>query len=111
MNAHLCLGMAGLASPAGLGAPEQLIAFDMRVMVVVAIVLLPLIITDYTISRVEGVLLLSWSAIYLIWTVLAATDNPLLAGFSDIGLLVVFPATVVFITTTVASSIFRLHRK
>ncbi len=100
-NIALCLGLAGLVAPAGLEAPIQLITFDMRVMVVVAIVLLPLIITEYTVSRQEGVLLLFWSAVYLIWTVLTATGNPLLSWFSSIMLLGLFPATVVFLVATV----------
>lgn len=108
-NIALCLGIAGIAAPAGLEAPVQLLAFDIRVMAVAAIVLLPLIITDYTITRVEGILLLFWSAIYLTWTVLEATDNPLISGFANIVLFGLFPATVVFISTTVAFSSNRLR--
>ncbi len=100
-NIALCLGLAGLVAPDGLEAPIQLITFDMRVMVVVAIVLLPLIITEYTVSRQEGVLLLFWSVVYLVWTVLTATGNPLLSWFSPIVLFGLFPATVVFLVVTV----------
>ncbi len=100
-NIALCLGLAGLVAPDGLEAPMQLITFDLRVMVVVAIVLLPLIITEYSVSRQEGVLLLFWSAVYLAWTVLAATDNPLLSQFSDILLFGLIPLTGVYLGATV----------
>jgi cation:H+ antiporter len=104
-NIALCLGLAGLVAPDGLEAPQQLIAFDMRVMVVVALVLLPLIITEYEVSRQEGLLLLFWSAVYLVWTVLTATGNPHLSWFSDIVLLGLLPATIVFLGATVITTL------
>jgi lipopolysaccharide export LptBFGC system permease protein LptF len=79
----------------------QLTAFDLRVMVVVAIMLLPLIITEYTVSRQEGVLLLFWGAIYLVWTVLTATGSPLLSWFTPSVVFGLFPVTVVFLIATV----------
>ncbi len=100
-NIALCLGLAGIVAPDGLEAPMQLITFDLRVMVVVAIVLLPLIITEYEVSRQEGLLLLSWSTVYLVWTVLTATGSPILSWFSPIVLFGFFPATVVFLVATV----------
>jgi len=100
-NIALCLGIAGLVAPSGLNAPVQLITFDVRVMVVAAIVLMPLIITDYTVSRTVGVLLLSWCAVYLAWTVLAATASPLLTPFSQLVIFGLLPASIVFIAATV----------
>lgn len=100
-NIALCLGLAGMVAPDGLEAPAQLIAFDLRVMVVVAVALLPLIITDYEVSRQEGVLLLIWCMVYVPWTVLVATGHPLLASFSRIALFGLFPATLVFLVATV----------
>ena len=100
-NIALCLGLAGLVAPDGLLAPTQLIAFDLRVMVVVAVALLPLIFTDYELSRLEGVVLLLWCAVYLTWTVLGATAHPLSEPFSHVALFGLFPATVVFLVATV----------
>lgn len=100
-NIALCLGLAGVVAPDGLAAPMQLITFDLRVMVVVAIVLLPLIITQYTVSRLEGVLLLFWGAVYLVCTVLTATSSPLLSWFNPIVMFGLFPATLIFLVTTV----------
>ncbi len=104
-NIALCLGLAGIVAPDGLIAPPELIAFDLRFMVVVAITLLPLIFTDYEVSRLEGVVLLLWCAVYLVWTVLTATDSPLLAPFSGVALFGLFPATVVFLIATVVMAL------
>ncbi len=100
-NIALCLGLAGIVAPDGLSAPMQLVTFDLRVMIVVAIVLLPLIITEYEVCRQEGVLLLFWSTVYLVWTILIATENSLLSWFTPIVLFGLFPATVVFLFFTV----------
>jgi len=104
-NIALCLGIAGLVSPDGLGAPAQLIGFDIYVMVVVAIVLLPLIITQYTVSRTEGALLISWCVVYLVWTVLTATGNTLAEPFSKLVLFGLLPASMVFLCITVYAAL------
>jgi len=106
-NIALCLGLAGLVAPAGLEAPAQLIGFDLWFMVLVAIALLPLIFTGYQVSRVEGVVLLCWCAVYLTWTVLAATGHALLAPFSRVALYGLLPATVLFLLVTVVTALRR----
>ena len=100
-NIALCLGLAGLLTPSALVAPEQLLVFDLRVMVIVALVLLPLAFTGYVVSRVEGGVLLGWSVVYLAWTVLAATASPLLSTFSSVALFGLLPATGVYLCATV----------
>jgi len=100
-NIALCLGIAGMVAPAGLEAPAQLLAFDIRVMIAASIVLLPLIITEYTVSRKEGVLLLFWCAVYLIWTVLAITGSLFLPQFSRLVMFGLLPASIIFLAITV----------
>jgi len=104
-NIALCLGLAGLVAPGGLLAPAPLLAFDLPFMVLVAVALLPLIFTGYEVSRLEGMVLLSWCAVYLAWTVLAAIASPMLAPFADVALYGLFPATVVFLVATVVVSL------
>ena len=110
-NIALCLGLAGLVAPEGIVAPTQLLAFDIRVMVIVAIALLPLIISDYEISRLEGCLLLIWCVAYLIWTVLQSTGHSMLELYSHIVLFAFFPATIVFLVATVVVALRRSIRK
>ena len=110
-NIALCLGLAGLVAPDGLGAPARLIGFDLPVMVAAAMALLPLIFTGYEVSRTEGAVLLGWCAVYLAWTVLAAIGHPLLSPFSDVALFGLLPATVVFLAVTVVFALRdRTHR-
>ena len=104
-NIALCLGLAGLVAPAGLPAPAQLLAFDLPFMVLVAIALLPLIFTDYEVSRLEGGVLLSWCAVYLVWTVLGATGSPMLDTFSRIALFGLAPLTAAFLVATVVMAL------
>jgi len=110
-NIAFCLGLAGLVAPDSLVAPAQLLAFDLPVMVIVAVCLLPLIITDYQVSRLEGVLLLVWSAIYLIWTILKATAYPMVDLYTDIVLFGMFPLTILFLIMTVLNTLRKVNRR
>jgi len=96
-NIALCLGFAGVVAPDGLAAPTQLVGFDLRVMVAVAIVLLPLMFTQYEVSRLEGVLLLLWCVVYLCWTILIATSSLFLPLFSRLALFGLLPVTLIIL--------------
>ena len=74
-------------------------------MLLVAGALLPLIFTGYEVSRLEGAVLLGWCAVYLTWTVLAATASPLLGTFSGIALYALLPATAAFLIATVVAAL------
>ncbi len=104
-NIAFCLGLAGTVAPTGLLAPSQLLSFDLIVMLLVAIAVLPLIFTDYEVRRSEGALLLLWCALYLVWTLLIATDSDLLSSFASVMLYVMAPATLVFLVFTVLIAI------
>lgn len=109
-NLALCLGLAGLVSPTGLEAPVQLITFDARVMVVVAVVLMPLIITDFVLSRAEGLLLLTWAVVYVVWTVLTATNSPFFPLLQTLVLYGMLPITAAVLVFTVANTLRRSNR-
>ena len=105
-NIALCLGLSGVLAPSGLIAPEQLIAFDLRVMVLAALVLLPVAFTGYVVSRVEGGVLLGWSILYLLLTVLAAITSPQYSAMFQIIVYGLLPLTCVYLIATV----FLAHR-
>lgn len=104
-NIALCLGLASIVAPQGLTAPEQLLSFDLRVMVLTAVVLLPLMISGYEVSRVEGGLLVFWCMVYIILTVLSAIDHALLPVLMNITVYGLLPLTLLFILATVAFSL------
>ena len=102
-----CLGVAGLASgSSGLGVPAALMAFDMWVMLAVALACLPVFLTGREIARWEGGVFLAYYAAYVVWLILQAQQHAALQPYSAVMLGFVVPLTVV---TLVAVMIRRGH--
>lgn len=64
-NILVVLGLSSAVSPTGMAVSPAAIAFDMPVMLAVAIACLPIVITHQKISRGEGVLLLIYYVLYI----------------------------------------------
>ena len=64
-NILVVLGLSSAVSPSGIAVSPQAIAFDMPVMLAVAIACLPICITHNKISRGEGALLLMYYLLYV----------------------------------------------
>jgi cation:H+ antiporter len=91
-----CLGIAGLASgDMGLAMPASLLAFDIWVMLAVALACLPVFVTGREIARWEGGLFLGYYAAYVAYLILAAQQHDALGTFSTAMLSFVVPITVV----------------
>jgi len=91
-----CLGVAGLASGgSGLGVPGALMAFDMWVMLAVALACLPVFLTGREIARWEGGVFLAYYAAYVVWLILQAQQHAALHPYSAVMLGFVVPLTVV----------------
>lgn len=60
------LGFSALVAPNGIEAPPQSLAFDVPVMLAVAVACLPIFFTGHRISRWEGALFLGYYAFYLL---------------------------------------------
>lgn len=91
-----CLGVAGLASgSSGLGVPAALMAFDMWVMLAVALACLPVFLTGREIARWEGGVFLAYYAAYVVWLILQAQQHAALQPYSAVMLGFVVPLTVV----------------
>ncbi|HPC81996.1 MAG TPA: calcium/sodium antiporter [Thermoanaerobaculaceae bacterium] len=69
------LGLTAAASPAGVPVAPAALRFDLPVMLAVALVCLPIFISDSTISRAEGALLLTCYGFYLAYLVLGASGH------------------------------------
>lgn len=70
------LGISALIAPGGVTVVSSVLQFDLPVMVFVAIVTLPIFHTYRKISRLEGGLLLTYYVIYVVYTILRATQSP-----------------------------------
>ena len=91
-----CVGLSGLVS-GGLGLPlaPSLLAFDIWVMLAVALACLPVFLTGREIARWEGALFLGYYGAYVAYLILAAQQHDALPAFSGIMLGFVVPLTVV----------------
>lgn len=100
------LGLTTIVAPSGVAVPSSVLAFDMPVMLVVAVACLPIFFTGYTISRWEGFIFLAYYVAYTLYLIFDATQHALLPAFSALMLLFVLPITAL----TLAVMVFRQMR-
>lgn len=90
----LCvLGISSTIGPTGVAVSPSAIAFDIPVMIAVAIACLPIFVTGHIISRWEGGLFLFYYVAYTTYIVLNATGHGFLQGYSNMMLWFVIPLT------------------
>lgn len=91
-----CVGLSGLVSgDLGLTLAPSLLAFDIWVMLAVALACLPVFITGRSIARWEGGVFLAYYVAYAAYLILAAQQHDALPVFSGVMLGFVVPLTVV----------------
>ena len=91
-----CLGISGLAAgSAGLPLAPSLLAFDIWVMLAVALACLPVFVTGREIARWEGAVFVGYYVAYVAYLILAAQQHAALPVFSNVMLGFVVPLTVV----------------
>lgn len=91
-----CLGLSGLFSGnLGLVLAPSLIAFDIWVMLAVALACLPVFLSGREIARWEGGLFLVYYIAYAAYLILAAQQHDALPAFSAVMLGFVVPLTIV----------------
>lgn len=97
-----CLGLSGMvAGDMGLVMPASLLAFDIWVMLAVALACLPVFMTGREIARWEGGVFLAYYAAYVAYLILAAQQHAALATFSTAMLSFVVPITVITLVVVV----------
>lgn len=104
------LGLTALLAPEGIGVPRSALAFDIPVMIAVALAALPVFFTGYSISRWEGAVFLAYYAAYTLFLFLAATEHDALRPYSVLMLAFVLPITAVTLAVLVAREV-RLRRR
>ena len=91
-----CLGLSGLLSgDMGLVMAPSLLAFDIWVMLAVALACLPIFMTGREIARWEGGVFLAYYAAYVAYLILATQQHAALGYFSTTMMTFVIPITVV----------------
>jgi cation:H+ antiporter len=97
-----CLGISGVvAGGAGLVVAPSLLAFDIWVMLAVALACLPMFITGGEIARWEGGVFAGYYVAYVSYLILAAQEHDALGAFSNVMLSFVVPLTVITLVVSV----------
>ncbi len=91
-----CLGLSSLASgSAGLVVPPSILAFDIWVMLAVALACLPVFMTGREIARWEGGVFVAYYVAYVTYLILAAQQHDALQAYSTVMMSFVVPITVI----------------
>ncbi|MCB9882809.1 MAG: calcium/sodium antiporter [Planctomycetes bacterium] len=104
------LGVSGMVAPTGLPVPASVLAFDLPVMIAVAIACLPIFATGHRINRWEGALFLAYYVAYTIYLALSATGHDALTGYSWVMTTFVLPITTITIVVVAGRSWRRWSR-
>jgi cation:H+ antiporter len=96
-NILIVLGLSAMVSPQGLTVAPAAIAFDIPVMIGVALVCLPIFFTGGAIARWEGFLLVGLYIAYTTYLILAATEHDALDTYSHIMLWFVIPPIAIML--------------
>ena len=93
-----CLGLSGLVSGStGLAVAQTVMAFDIWVMLAVALACLPVFTTGREIARWEGAVFLVYYIAYVSYLVMAAVQHPALPAYAGAMLSYVLPLSLIHI--------------
>lgn len=109
-NVGAVMGVAAAVAPGGVPVDPAAIHFDIPVMVVVAVVLLPVIFTHGEIARWEAVVFLAYYAAYVAYLLLEADDHDALPAFSGVLVWFVLPLTAVTLVVLSSNEVKRRRR-
>jgi cation:H+ antiporter len=104
------LGITAALAPNGIAVPRSAMAFDIPVMIAVALAALPVFFTGYSISRWEGVIFMAYYVAYTLFLFLDATEHNALSLYSLIMFAFVVPITAITLVVLVVREV-RLHRR
>ncbi len=97
-NILAVLGVSAAVAPSDLRVAASLLAFDIPVMVAVAVACLPIFFTGHLITRWNGALFLVYYIAYTAFLVLASAGHDGLAGLSMVMTYFVLPLTAITLT-------------
>lgn len=102
------LGLSAVVAPSGVVVSPALLAFDVPVMVAVAVLCLPIFFNGMTVFRWEGGLLLTYFVIYMAYVLFRAAQHDALHGFTAVITWVILPVTI---ATLLAVTIMNLVKR
>lgn len=108
-NIGAVMGLTGAVADDGIDVAPSAIRFDIPIMIAVALALLPIAFTGFTLSRWEGALLFAFYAAYVLYLYLEATDQPALGQYTQAMLWFVIPITAVWLLLLVVYEIRVRH--
>ncbi len=101
-NILAVLGLSSMVAPQPLSFAPSLLAFDLPVMLAIALACLPIFFTGNLIARWEGALFLAYYVAYMSFLILASQQHDVLPAFSAVMLEFVLPLT--FITIAIIAA-------
>jgi cation:H+ antiporter len=114
-NILAIMGVAGLLAPAaglsgGLGVSDDIVSFDLMVMLATAVACLPIFFTGFSIARWEGAVFFGSYIAYTTYLVLREIDSPA-EGLFGVGVLAILPLIVATIAWTAIQALRDLRRQ
>jgi cation:H+ antiporter len=106
-NLLAVLGLGSIFAPAGVPVAPAAIAFDLPVMIAVAIACLPVFFVGYSIARWQGWLFLGYYAAYTLFLILDAAQHDALPLFSAVMEWFVLPLTALTLGIVVLRALRR----
>ena len=67
LNVVAVLGISSIVAPAGIGVNQQLLSFDIPLMIAVSFACVPIFLTGQGVTRVEGIAMVAYYAAYIGW--------------------------------------------
>jgi cation:H+ antiporter len=105
------LGASGAVAPEGVMVSREALSFDVPVMIAAAAACMPVFFTGLRIARWEGLLFVSYYAIYTSYLVLAASGRAIPPGLHVAIVWFVIPLTAVTLLVVVVGELRRLRTK
>ncbi|MGL4611437.1 MAG: sodium:calcium antiporter, partial [Trueperaceae bacterium] len=104
-NILAVLGLSSLVSPDGINVAASALAFDIPVMIAVALACLPIFFTGRIIARWEGAVFLAYYVIYTVYLIFAANQNPALTTLNSALIWFVLPLTIITVFVVTVGSL------
>jgi cation:H+ antiporter len=108
-NIIAVLGLSSLVSPSGIAVTEQALAFDLPVMIAVAVACLPIFFAGYSISRLNGAIFFGFYISYVLYLIFNSAGHTAVKTFQTAFIYGVAPLTVLSLIYMTAVGV-RNHR-